>query len=88
MIKIEISKRAKKELKKLDFVTQERILKALVKLSENPYEANIEKLQTKKDEWKLRVGDWRIFINPNFKEKIINVIKIKNRREAYKQRQI
>jgi mRNA-degrading endonuclease RelE of RelBE toxin-antitoxin system len=44
--------------------------------------ANIKKLQGQRDEWRLRVGDWRVIFSLRSGE--IIVLDILNRRDAYR----
>lgn len=73
---------AKKDLKKLPKNMIKIILKKLYSIKENPLRY-IERLK-KSHLWKLRVGDYRVIIMINTKDKIINVIKIGHRKDIYK----
>lgn len=82
-MKIVILPTAKKDLKKLPKNTVEIILKKLYSIKENPLRY-IERLK-KSHLWKLRVGDYRVIMIINTKDRIINVIKIAHRKNIYKE---
>ena len=74
---------AKKDLKKLPKNVIEIILKKLYSIKENPLR-HIERLKSSRL-WKLRIGDYRIIMMINTKDKIINIIKIGHRKNIYKE---
>jgi mRNA-degrading endonuclease RelE of RelBE toxin-antitoxin system len=53
------SARAGRDFKRLDPPVQRRIVNALDRLTGDPPTGDVVKL-TNTDEWRLRVGDWRI----------------------------
>jgi mRNA interferase RelE/StbE len=62
-----------------------RILEALDKLSHEPLEGDIKKLQGKEDEFRLRVGNYRILFTIKDEEDYIAVYRIAPRGQAYKE---
>jgi mRNA interferase RelE/StbE len=76
-----LSSKTKKYLKSLNKPIKGRIDKALIKLCYEPPEGDIKKL-TGRDEYRLRVGDYRLLFKAR-KDAII-VYKIAPRGEAYK----
>ena len=81
--KIILAPKAGKQLKKLESEIQRLIKQALLKLQIFPT-GDIKKLQGKKNEFRLRVGIWRIFFAVSITEKKIFVIRILHRKDAYK----
>ena len=81
-MKIIILPIAKKDLKKLPKNAIEIILKKLYSIKENPLRY-IERLKSS-HLWKLRIGDYRVIMMINTKDKIINIIKIGHRKNIYK----
>ena len=57
---MEVTPRAARDLKHLPLDTQQRILLALERLAADPSQCDIRKLQGSEDEWRLRVGEWRV----------------------------
>lgn len=79
------SPKALKDLKSLDKTIQIRIKEAVLKLTHFPPNADILKLKGGQgNEFRLRIGDWRVVFEYQFKEKEVHVLTIKNRRDAYR----
>jgi len=81
---IVFSVKAIKSLKEMDRHAQARMKEAVSKLASYPPQGDITKLKGGQDELRLRVGDWRITFEYNFKEKQVSILTIKHRREAYR----
>lgn len=82
-MKISYTKSAEKELLKLDKNLAIRIHKKISLLGNNPYGYGSQKLEVEQG-FRIRIGDYRViyFIDKDKKE--IVIIKIRNRKEAYK----
>ena len=80
---IVITSQAKKDLSKLDIKTKERILKGLYQLKTNQ-PVDLKKLKGTDDEWRLRVGDYRVRLKITDKEVTVYALSVKHRREAYR----
>lgn len=83
-MRLEITATAEKDLAALDIKTQKRLKSALDKLIANPQSVDLKKLKGKPERWRLRVGDWRIILMLQREKRIIYVLCIKHRREAYR----
>lgn len=84
MYLITFSKQADKALRKMPSNIAQNIVKKIKKLSINPdIMKNVEKL-TDHPGFRLRSGDWRIIYVINKNEKLIQIVKIKTRGDAYK----
>jgi len=83
-VRLEITATAEKDLASLDIKTQKRLKSALDKLIANPQSVDLKKLKGKPERWRLRVGDWRIILMLQREKRIIYVLCIKHRREAYR----
>ena len=81
-MKVELSEKFLKELKKLNKQDQERILKAVERL-ENPFSMDIRKVKATKDIYRVKAVKWRIFIKINFEKKVVYVLKFDWRERAY-----
>jgi mRNA interferase RelE/StbE len=79
-----VEKEAAKYLERLNEPVKSRIIDALEKLSSEPPEGDIRKLQSKEAAFRLRVGDYRIL----FKQKpaCLAVYRIAPRGQAYKEK--
>ena len=76
---------AKKELKRLDNNMHERVVQRIVELKENPRPVGCEKLGGQ-DSYRIRIGDFRVVFTIDDKEKLVEIIKIGDRKEIYKKR--
>ena len=85
--KVNLRKQPLKELEKMSAEDRERILKAITKLSQNPFDISrldTKKLKGKMGKWRLRVGDYRVIYEILRAEILIDVIKIDTRGDIYK----
>ena len=80
---VEVSPSVVKYLSKLDTVTKTRIVKALVKLSAEPPQGDIIKMQGK-DGFRLRVGKYRALFDIDVDNSKIIVYDIDVRGQIYK----
>ena len=85
MWEVRLGREAEKTLKRLMPEIKERVLTALAKLRSNPFPIGIEKLKTT-NEWRLRVGDYRIIYRVDEKRRIVEVSEIGHRRDVYRGR--
>lgn len=83
---IEFYKEALKYLQKLDKPTRTRIVSHLQILSENPFhpELDIKRMRATLDEFRLRVGSYRIVYTVESSRLIIHILKIASRGDVYK----
>jgi len=75
---------ASKELRSLDSTVALRIVKRIETLSQNPRPAGVVMLEGAADLWRVRVGDWRVVYRIADRERMVDVIAIRHRREAYR----
>jgi mRNA interferase RelE/StbE len=84
--KVEFDDRARKELRKLDKQTQDRILKWLrtnLATEEDPRRTGKSLKGRMKGLWRYRVGDYRIVSQIQDEQILILVIRIGHRRDIY-----
>ena len=75
---------ARKELQNLDPPVARRILKQVEALVTTPCPAGVVKLEGATDLWRLRVGEWRVVYRISDRERLVDVVAVRNRREAYR----
>jgi mRNA interferase RelE/StbE len=80
---IELKKRVYKELEALTEENQQRILRDLSELLENPFKQGVIRL-TGETSHRSRVGDYRIVFDVDGNTRVITVTKIAHRSEVYK----
>lgn len=81
--KIEISRTAEKQFKKIDKAHQARLATAIVGLSTNPYPSGNRKLVGFDDLFRIRIGDYRIIYSVENKILVVIVLKIGHRKNIY-----
>lgn len=80
---IEVKQSAQKELDALDDRLFSRIDRKILALADNPRPAGCKKLRGYKDQWRIRVGDWRVLYIVDDEKKVVSVTRIAHRGEAY-----
>jgi mRNA-degrading endonuclease RelE of RelBE toxin-antitoxin system len=76
-----------KTLKSLDQATIKRIHQRLLELAENPFNPRISgQVEMEHGEHKSRVGNWRIFYEIDEGNRIIDVLAVRPRQQAYKKK--
>ena len=81
--RVEFSRAAMRDLRRLDRPVRVRILDALERLANNPAEADVRRLSGPSGEWRLRVGDWRVRFLRDSAERVILVTRVLPRGRAY-----
>ena len=84
MYEVLLERRAERDLKKLSQAMFYRVIPQIKDLSENPRPSGCRKITRSKNDWRIRIGDYRIIYEIDEKEKAVKVMRIKHRREVYK----
>ena len=79
-----IEHRAEKDLKKLDAALFSQIVAKIKLLSENPHPSGSRKLLGSQNDWRIRIGDYRALYEIDNKARTIKIMRIKHRREVYR----
>jgi mRNA interferase RelE/StbE len=74
----------RKALRRLPEKVRERILRALILLETDPFAGDVKKLAGMEQTWRLRVGDYRIVYEIDKGRLVVLVIRIADRRDAYR----
>jgi len=80
---LEIKLSAQKELDALDDTLFSRVDRKILSLADNPRPAGCKKLKGYKDQWRLRVGDWRVVYIIDDTAKRVSITRVRHRREVY-----
>jgi mRNA interferase RelE/StbE len=78
-----LKKSAEKELLSLSSAIHDKIIKHLVDLEQNQLPKGVKKLRGM-EAYRLRVGDYRILYQIKSKKKIIEIVAITHRKDAYR----
>ncbi len=82
--KIEWKRSAIKELEKLPRPMISKIVSAVDNLSSNPYPQGVRKLVGTEDTYRIRVGDYRVLYNIVENNLIIEIIRVRHRKDVYR----
>jgi mRNA interferase RelE/StbE len=82
--KIEIKPSAEKEREKLPRQMIPRVVATIKGLAENPYPSGVKKLAGFERTYRIRLGDYRILYDIFEKKLVIEIIRIRHRKDAYK----
>jgi mRNA interferase RelE/StbE len=80
---VQLKPSARKELESLPDNVLARIVIKLESLAGDPRPSGCKKLTGYKDQWRIRVGDWRIVYIVDDATKLVSVTRIAHRREVY-----
>ena len=80
---LEIKPSAARELDALDDAMFARFDRKILALAENPRPHGCKKLRGYKDQWRIRVGDWRVLYIIDDAAKRVSITRVAHRREVY-----
>ena len=80
---LEIKQSAQKELDALDDAMFPRIDRKILALADHPRPVGCKKLKGYKNQWRVRVGDWRVVYTIDDSENLVIITRIAHRREVY-----
>jgi mRNA interferase RelE/StbE len=81
--RVVIDDRARKDLRRIDPPTRERILRSIARLAQGAeLTGDVKRLQGS-HEYRLRVGDWRVRFERDGQQLIITVVRVLPRGRAY-----
>jgi mRNA interferase RelE/StbE len=84
MYELLLERGAERDLKRLPPEIFKRIIGELRALKETPRPAGVKKLEGKKNDWRQRVGAYRIIYEINDTAKQVRVWRVRHRREVYR----
>ncbi len=80
--KIIITKRAKKDIDKLDIVAKKRLKKAMIKFQQKPLSQSKKLIDSRLGQYRFRVGNHRIIFDLDNHN--IVILRVGHRKEIYK----
>jgi len=84
MFKIEFTRSAIKELKKLPKQAIQRITPRIDALAKDPYPPGSVKLSGSEKVWRIRIGDYRVVYSVEEVIELITIERIRHRKDAYR----
>ena len=82
--RIEWKKSTRKDLRKLPASIVDRIVEAVEGLAENPFPHGTEKLAGSEHAYRIRLGDYRIVYEVVAELKLIEVQRVRHRKDVYR----
>ena len=82
--RIEWKKSTRKDLRKLPAGVVDRIVEAVEGLAENPFPHGTEKLAGSEHAYRIRLGDYRIVYEVVAESKLIEVQRVRHRKDVYR----
>jgi mRNA interferase RelE/StbE len=67
----------------LDDAVFTRIDRKILGLADNPRPPGCKKLRGYRDQWRIRVGDWRVVYLIDDAAKLVTITRVAHRREVY-----
>ena len=80
---VRILRAAEKEMDKLSALVHHRLSQKLLLLEQNPRPRGSKRL-TSREEYRLRVGNYRILYTINDKNRVVTIFSMGHRREVYR----
>ena len=84
MYEILLERGAERDLKKLPKDMFDRVVLSIKSLAQNPKPHGTRKIIGSKNDWRIRVGDYRLVYEIDEEVKAVKVMRIRHRREAYR----
>jgi len=81
--RIEVTPRARKDLKALSMRERQRVADEIDALKDNPRPQSCKKLKGREDFYRIRVGDYRVVYRIEDKVLLILIVRIGDRKEIY-----
>ena len=80
---VEVKLAARKELDGLPDTVLARVVRHIESLGDLPRPAGCKKLKGYRDQWRIRIGDWRVVYLIDETLKRVSIVRIAHRRDVY-----
>ena len=84
MYRVLLERAAEKDLARLSSAIHDRVIAAIQALATNPRPSGCRKLAGSKNDWRIRVGDYRVVYEIADEIRIVRVNRVRHRREVYR----
>jgi mRNA interferase RelE/StbE len=79
-----LERSAENDLKRLPTSIFHRIIPKIKALAERPRPSGCRKIAGSKNDWRIRIGDYRIIYEIDEKAKAVRIMRVRYRREVYR----
>ncbi len=80
---VEFSRRAARQIDDLEANLRIRVIKRIEALSDNPRPLGVQKLAGSEDDYRIRIGDYRVVYEIRDALLVVLVMKVAHRRQVY-----
>jgi mRNA interferase RelE/StbE len=84
MYRVLLERSAEKDLARLSSEIHDRIVVAIRALATNPRPHGCRKLAGGKNDWRIRVGDYRVVYEIADEIRVVRINRVRHRREVYR----
>jgi mRNA interferase RelE/StbE len=84
MFRVLLERAAEKDLTRLSRQVHDRVIDAIQRLAANPRPPGCCKLAGTKNDWRIRVGDYRVIYEIADEIRVVRVNRIRHRKEVYR----
>jgi mRNA interferase RelE/StbE len=84
MYRVLLERGAEKDLARLSSEIHDRIIKAIQALATNPRPSGCRKLAGSKNDWRIRVSDYRVIYEIADTIRVVRINRVRHRREVYR----
>jgi mRNA interferase RelE/StbE len=84
MYQVSLERSAERDLTRLSSEIHDRVITAIRVLGNNPRPAGCRKLVGSKNDWRIRVSDYRVIYEIADAIRIVRVNRVRHRREVYR----
>lgn len=84
MFDIVLERSVEKDLRKLNQQVHDRVIHSISTLADNPRPPGVKKLAGTANDWRIRVGDYRVLYEIAESVRIIRIYRVGHRKNVYK----
>jgi mRNA interferase RelE/StbE len=84
MYRVLLERSAERDLGRLSAEVHNRVIAAIQSLAANPRPPGCRKLVGSKNDWRIRVGDYRVIYEIADAIRVVRVNRVRHRREVYR----
>lgn len=81
---ITFARSARRELETLDASVVRRVIAKVEGLAQDPRPSGSRKLQGEQNLWRIRIGDYRVIYSVDDRQRVVDLVRIRHRREVYR----
>jgi len=84
MYEVYLERTAERDLRQLSAKIFGRIIPEIRALAENPRPHGCRKITGSRNDWRIRIGDYRVIYEIDEKTSIVRVMRVRHRRQVYR----